>query len=246
MSYALGEHEILRVWELGLRQHPLDRALTILAIAFPGSSRDELAALSIGQRDTHLLTIREKTFGSHLAGLAQCPTCHDRLEFTLQTTDLHVMANVNSVEHVHHLVVDGYAVSFHVPTSLDLAAIVHYDDPVAARELLVRRCVVQATLDGLAVPTEQLPENIVTTLAAQMEECDPQAEILFALNCSACGYGWSVLFDVVVFLWSEISAQAKRLLREVHALAQAYGWREADILSMSTARRQFYLEMVSS
>jgi hypothetical protein len=33
-------------------------------------------------------------------------------------------------------------------------------------------------------------------------------------------------------------------LREVHTLAWAYGWREADILAMSPARRQFYIELV--
>jgi hypothetical protein len=33
-------------------------------------------------------------------------------------------------------------------------------------------------------------------------------------------------------------------MREVHRLARVYGWREADILSMSASRRQFYLEMV--
>ena len=56
---------------------------------------------------------------------------------------------------------------------------------------------------------------------------------------------WAVMFDVVSFFWSEICVQAKRLLREVHTLARAYGWREVDILGMSTARRQFYLEMVT-
>ena len=35
-----------------------------------------------------------------------------------------------------------------------------------------------------------------------------------------------------------------RLLRQVHTLAMAYGWREIDILSMSALRRQVYLEML--
>ncbi len=60
---ALSGQEILHAWEVGPRQHQLDRALTILEIAFPGSSREELVALSIGQRDAHLLMIRERTFG---------------------------------------------------------------------------------------------------------------------------------------------------------------------------------------
>jgi hypothetical protein len=35
------------------------------------------------------------------------------------------------------------------------------------------------------------------------------------------------------------------MLRDVHALATAYGWREADIVAMSPWRRQVYLDMVS-
>jgi hypothetical protein len=50
--------------------------------------------------------------------------------------------------------------------------------------------------------------------------------------------------DIASYLWSEIHAWAGRMLRDVHALAAAYGWREADILAMSPWRRQAYLEMI--
>jgi hypothetical protein len=33
------------------------------------------------------------------------------------------------------------------------------------------------------------------------------------------------------------------MLYDVHALASAYGWREADVLAMSPMRRQVYLEL---
>jgi hypothetical protein len=78
-----------------------------------------------------------------------------------------------------------------------------------------------------------------------MAECDPQAELLLDLNCPACQHTWQVLFDIVSFFWMELSVQAKRLMREVHLLARSYGWREADILSMSAMRRQFYLDLVT-
>jgi hypothetical protein len=45
-------------------------------------------------------------------------------------------------------------------------------------------------------------------------------------------------------LWAEIEVRAKRLLLEVHLLATAYGWSEAEILSLNAQRREFYLEMV--
>jgi hypothetical protein len=51
---------------------------------------------------------------------------------------------------------------------------------------------------------------------------------------------------VVSFFWMEVESWAYRILRQVHALASAYGWSEGDILAMSPWRRQFYLEMVST
>jgi hypothetical protein len=68
--------------------------------------------------------------------------------------------------------------------------------------------------------------------------------VLLDFTCPGCNYQWQSLFDITAFFWQEIAAFVKRLLREVHTLAKAYGWREADILAMSHQRRQFYLEMV--
>jgi hypothetical protein len=78
-----------------------------------------------------------------------------------------------------------------------------------------------------------------------MVQADPQADVQLALTCPACGHQWEATFDIASFFWSEIDSWAHRILREVHTLASAYGWREADILAMSPQRRQLYLEMVS-
>ncbi len=243
--HVLSAQELLRAWEIGLEQHPLDRALTILEIACPESSRDALAALSIGQRDTRLFAIREKTFGVRLAGLATCPACQGQLEFVLNGADLRAAADKDSTEQVQQTTIEGYSLHFRLPNSLDLAAIVNCGDVVTARGLLVQRCVLRAYQDDVATRVEELPDWAITAVATRMTELDPQAEIQVDLNCPVCGNHWSVMLDIVAFFWTEICAHAKRLLREVHILAWAYGWREADILSMSTARRQFYLEMVT-
>jgi hypothetical protein len=52
------------------------------------------------------------------------------------------------------------------------------------------------------------------------------------------------LFDMLAYFWSEIQMGARRLLREIHVLASAYGWRESEILTLSAARRRAYLELV--
>jgi hypothetical protein len=300
--------ELLLIWEVAHQQHPVDRALTILTVALPDISRDELLALSIGQRDTHLLAVRERTFGSQLAGFAECPGCQERLEFVLDVGDIRAMPQVEDgmggatrnvmggainraptdllpdnfvgeqnqapTNQVYEVTIEGYDLRFRLPNSLDLAQIARCGDVDAARNLLVQRCVVHAAiladksamgainrplhldsatgainrplhLDVAGASLVGLPETVIAALAEYMTQCDPQAEVQLNLTCPVCGQSWPVMFDVVSFFWSEICVQAKRLLREVHTLARAYGWREADILEMSAARRQFYLEMVT-
>jgi hypothetical protein len=90
-----------------------------------------------------------------------------------------------------------------------------------------------------------LPKAAITHLAEHIAAADPQADITLDLSCPACGHAWQVLFDIVAFLWSEITAQAQRLLLDVHQLARLYHWPESEILSMSSLRRQYYLNLVS-
>ncbi len=243
--HILTEQEILRIWEIGLDQHPVDRALTMLAVAFPELPPEKLLALSIGQRDAYLLTIHERNFGGRLASLASCQECQERLEFVLDVADLRVAQKSDPIDQVQEMTAEGVELHFRLPNSLDLAAISSYREVAAARDELIRRCVMQACQDSHNVAAEALPETVIAAIASQMVERDPQADVQLDLTCPACGHGWSVIFDIVAFCWSEVCAAAKRLLQEVHILALAYGWREADILSMGAIRRQFYLEMVT-
>ena len=59
----------------------------------------------------------------------------------------------------------------------------------------------------------------------------------------ACGGAWQGVLEVIDFLWAEIRTRARRLLQEIDALARAYGWREAEILALSDARRGLYVQM---
>lgn len=239
----LSAYDLLGVWEAGEDRHPLDRALILLDAACPELTWDELAALSVGQRDARLLTLRERAFGPTLNGFVECPRCAERLEFDVAVADLRVAAEPE--EEAQELVTDGLALRFRLPDSRDLAAALDCQDPAAARSLLVQRCVLEASRDGVPVAHSELPDEAITGLARRMDECDLQAEVLLDLRCPACDHAWQALFDIATFFWAELAAQAKRLLGEVHTLARAYGWREADILSMSARRRQFYLEMAT-
>lgn len=76
---------------------------------------------------------------------------------------------------------------------------------------------------------------------AALEAADPGMDLRFSLACAECGATMERPFDAVAFFWREIEALERRLVAEVAALARAYGWSEAEILSMTPRRRALYL-----
>jgi len=241
---VLSAPELLNVWEQGLAQPPLQRALLLLAAACSETSLEVLATLSIGQRDARLLTLREWTFGSQLVCVVACPSCGEPLELTFAAADLRAIPEAEPMETLA-LSVTGYELGFRLPNSSDLAAVANYKDIAAIRQLLLERCLSTVRHYGEPVSTDQLPADVVDTLVERMAQADPQADMQLALSCPRCDNQWQAAFDIESFFWSEINAWAQRILQEVHVLASAYGWREMDILSLSPWRRQFYLDRVS-
>lgn len=238
------------MWEAGQRKHPVDRALLLLALALPTFSPALLSSLTIGQRNRVLLVLREKTLGASATCIERCPHCGEKLEFVL---DLPTMLSAGGEEfieagefpeNIHGLSAGAFTLRFRAPTSADLACIIGAVDLQQGSHLLIERCVVHATQDDQPVAVENLPEEVIQALSEAVIEQDPLAEIECALVCSECQQSWTALFDIVSFFWTELDALAKRLLRDVHTIASAYGWRESDILTLSAARRQYYLELI--
>lgn len=243
---GLSAAELLRAWEVAFNQSPSQRALTVLVAACPDIPYEVLAHVSIGERDAQLLTLRAQTFGSRLNSLANCPRCNAPLELSFDVSDVRAKAvSLPSAKgDVTALSFADCEVSFRLPNSLDLLAVADSGDVALGRQSLFERCVLSARHHGEDCPTGLLPPLIIDAVAAQMAQADPQADVQLALSCPECGQQWKAIFDIVSFFWAEISAWATRILREVHVLASAYGWREADILALSPHRRQCYLDMV--
>src|SRR5262249_23012506 len=134
---------------------------------------------------------------------------------------------------------EGYEVAFRLPDSLDLLAVGDGGEE-AARHRLLGRCVLRASRNGEETPADGLPGGVLGAVLEHMAGADPQAEVRLALACPDCRHCWEGLFDIVSYFWGEIHHRALRTLRDVHTLAAAYGWREADILALSPSRRQVY------
>ncbi len=250
---ALSAEGLIEVWERGTQRTLPERALTFLGAALPGSQRADLAGLTVGERDAGLFALRDRSLGPDLRGRTECPVCNSRLEFTLPIRDIYVADAVENgpppLEGFFEQ--DGWSLRYRLPTAGDLTAATSKArrDVAALRAELLRRTILEASQDGVPVSAseilERLPEAVVAALGERMAADDAQAEVELRLSCARCGHGWSAYLDICHFFWAETAAQSERLLGEVHALARAYGWNQSEILAMSPARRQAYIERLS-
>lgn len=247
--------QLFEVWERGRAEPPLRRSLTLLAAALPGLPEDELALRTVGRRDAALLGLRAATFGAELTSVTECPDCGARLESAFSVEDLLFAPPAAGEEEaeaprLHSVEAADSAVEFRLPTVADLLHVADDVEPhgrglLDARRALLSRCVVAARRRGGAVGFEELPPEALAAVSEGMAAADPQADLRLAFSCPGCSSRWEAPFDIAAFLWTELAAWVERTSRDVHVLASAYGWPEADILAMSPARRQLYLDQVS-
>lgn len=238
------DSDILRAWERGEGKPPVEQALILLGCGHPDRPAAELARLSIGERDALLLQLREQLLGSTLRGYVECPRCGERLVFKLQSADLRAPAASPQPDKV--LCVGDWTVQFRLLDSNDLIAVAREHTVRAVRAKLLSRCLLLVAHGGEPLSTPELPPEVEAALIAALAAEDPQAELFFGMHCAACRHAWRVLFDIAVFFWTEFSTRARDLLDEIATLARVYGWREEDILSMSTRRRQQYVQRALS
>jgi hypothetical protein len=241
---AMTVTDLLTAWEEGLTQTPPRRALTLLMTAHPELPQDRLTKLEIGYRNGLLIDLRETLFGPQLTGLASCPVCSERLELTLDVSDIKIGQSAEPKTELS-LSLPNYQIQYRLPNSEDLMLIERTNDLKQAENVLYERCVMSVEHRGKRLNITELPSDVLSQIETAMSEADPQAHVQLNLSCPVCRHNWLATFDIASFLWSEITAWAKRILKEVHTLASAYGWGERDILALSPMRRQYYLTLLA-
>lgn len=218
---------LLDAWEAGWACGPLGRGLAMLA-ADPSVDAASVARLTVGERDRALFALRAALFGTAVEAVSACPRCGTDVEVAFDHHDLLGTVDVAPPG------VDVRGTRYRLPTSADLAAVLDGVPPSDVSAELVRRCALG--------PSGTDPDVVVAAWAA----ADPVLDVALQLACPDCGHEWSEPFDIVSHLWSELDAWCRRTVLEVHDLARAYGWSEAEVLALSAWRRQCYLGLVGS
>ena len=218
---------VVRAWERVQDSADWQRPAALLA-ALSCVPLAETLALGVARRDAALLAWHRALFGPRWRAYAQCPACDAVLEYDIPVDRDAFTAPPDRIE----VEADGKRWVARWPDSRDLADAAACQDRDVARATLVPRIVA-------AEPEPAAVAVILAALAAEHRAC-----WTMSLSCCDCARSWEVVFDAGEFLWREVRAAARRILREVDVLARAYHWHEADILALSETRRRAYLEMV--
>lgn len=267
---------LLDLWEEGRAAGPVDRALLLLLEASPEAEVEELAALPVGQRDRRLLRIRAWAFGTQVSCVGRCPECGEAVELDFSLEELAASfpegthdgileaegiqvcfrsPNSRDLAELELHFQTNSAAAFETSDRGRVGSVPTHAVPrpatdleTEARRFLFERCVLEARRhpDGPLVPAEQLPTAVEAAVVEALEAADPMGDLRVEVTCPACSHAWSAAFDVPGFLWEEVDRWARRTLLEVHTLASAYAWPEAEILRLSPTRRRLYLELVGA
>jgi hypothetical protein len=231
---ALTQADYLALWESGQALHSIDQGLLAVQAAFPETRQESVADWPLGRRNRALAQLYCSCFGPTLSGWTACRKCGEKLEFTVdgkalvETGSPDAAATVSVLNRV-----------FRLPTSRDLARVAELSDAVSAAPHLLELCLIEGDF-------AEWSEHEIETIGEQLAAADPLAEILLDFGCPVCGDSFQEALDLSAFFWTELEGRSKRLLLDVHTLASAYGWSEAQVLSLSPARRNFYLEQVQA
>jgi hypothetical protein len=230
----LADADCLLLAERGATRHPLDRALLLAHMAEPGTA---WADQPLGARDACLIGLRCEWFGPWFDAVLACKACTQLLTLRL---DLRRFVPVHAEADTP---VEVAGLLFRRPTTRDLAAIAgriggaDTNDVDDATEHLCRRLALDPWPADGAAPARD-------AIDAALDAADPLADLLLELACEHCGQVQRAPLDIASTLWDEVSAEAARVIDDVHLLAGAYGWSEDQVLAMTPARRALYKQRV--
>jgi hypothetical protein len=241
---ALNPAALLRLWDKCAPAGLPQRARTILRASYPGVRTEELDAMAIGAWNSALLRFRAAQFGTQLQVFDRCPHCEGNVEFGIETSE--ILAGSKPVLAEGSFSTGDWSVRFRLLTGGDWVQSYKPEgtETIVAAKRLLGRAIVQVRRGENDAVAEDMPDAAWEALAEALLQADSASEIVFHLRCPSCGAQWESPLEPAEFVWREINAACRRLLRHIHVLASTYGWSESEILRLSQERRTSYLHLI--
>lgn len=195
--------------------------------------------LSLGDRDRIVAALHAHCFGDAIESLVTCAACTKRFEIDFSLAA--VLASIElSSSRPEPADVDGtYSLPggqrFRLPTTEDERAVAGWPGDQAEEELL-RRCVVEGTMD------DQSPGSIDAAMAA----ASPTVDLDIPATCANCGVEQSVHFDIVSFFIATLARERPIVLGEIHRLASTYHWSREEITGLPRSLRRAHVALIEA
>lgn len=189
-----------------------------------------LGALTLSEFDAALAHLYRTLYGNQACCEASCEACGEGYEFTL---DLETMQTSLGQQVAAMQIVDGIATDpdsgrrFRLPTVGDLAELERKGAERWMRQLL---------LEGEFTPD----------LEDEIERAAPMLTQDITAKCPECETENRVRFDLARYLVQTLGNESAFLWREVHLIADRYGWPLGEILALSRPVRRQLANLIVS
>ena len=223
---------LLAAWDAASGAPAWVRAGVLLDELAPEPDGAAAADQPLGTLTRRFLDLAATWFGDELATVTECQSCGAALDAVVSVDELRRAIEATAAS------ARSDDLDVRPLTLTDLAAAAGAPDHAAAGTILARRALV-----GFDRATEPDAE-LVAAVSAALDAVDPLATLTVRLTCPTCGEASEPVLDLGACCWTLADARVRRLLDEVHELAAAYGWSEADIVALGPHRRAHYLTRV--
>jgi hypothetical protein len=215
----------------GLAQADLDVDLgapqplaTTAVLAACLCARDpEIWSWTVSRRLQGLLEVAVATRGADWTSTVRCEACGALMDLPLR------LDAFRRCEDPLAIALDGVEIA--LPTGAD------------------QRAWLAAGADGpAAMQARLLPPSLAGRegeVEAALAEADPLTVLAIETSCPECGAANALELDLEATCLALLAMEQRRLVDDVHALARAYHWSEAEILAVPPRRRRLYLDRVA-
>ena len=224
---------------LDFRAPPPVQASAVLAHCV--AANDDVWGWDLARRLQALLAVTVATRGARYVVTAHCNAgdCGEPMDLPLDLRDFAAPAASPAIE---CRPADGPLLTLRLPRGDDqrrwLAGI---DDPSAGAPVMAADLVER--VDGVPTPAGWQPEpGWLADIEQALEQADPLTALVLETACPSCGEAVRVALDLESHLLALLAGEQPRLLEEIHRLASAYHWSEADIVALPATRRRAYLD----
>ena len=214
-------------------------AVRVLAACLEAAGRppaeETLLAWPVSHRLQGLLAVTIATRGEHWVMTATCsePSCGASMDLPLSLNAFRRSADPAVVPCA---LPDGRSIDLAVPTGADQLAWLAAGD--ASPSAILGR------LTTLPDDVDAIRPDWLEAIEAALDRADPLTTQEIDTVCPECGAEVSFELDLEARCLALLAAEQPGMLDDIHALATAYHWSEAEIMAIPPSRRRKYLARI--